>query len=366
MRIAVVYLGRRGAGGKIALELARHLSEMHTISAILSHHAENLEQWRKTSIELFEFTTYRNAPEAFASLIIPFKVQEVVEQIEKIQPDVLLFPMFHPWNALIQRRLSGVPSVIYVHDPSPHPDMAGWFYGKLENESIRLATRCVVMSEILKPALIQRGVDSEKIDMIPLGPLGDVSSIPLKKKTDNLPTLLFFGRIMPYKGLEVLLDAYERVCKITDCRLLIAGDGDLNAYREKLAELPNVEIVNRWIDGDEIENFFMQSDIVILPYTSASQSGVIPIAATFGLPVIATRTGGLPEQIENGLSGWLVSASDAAALADAIHDALIHPDEARRRGEMLKERYARLFNWEQNTRQVEQSLLKANQVRGQK
>ncbi|MBI5944969.1 MAG: glycosyltransferase family 4 protein [Chloroflexi bacterium] len=366
MKIAVIYLGRRGAGEKIALELARHLNGAHETFAFLSQHAENLDGWNGTAVKFHKFDTYQNMVGAFFSLIIPFKTQKIVERIRQIQPDILLFPMFHPWNALIQKTLCDIPSVVYVHDPRPHPDIPGWFYEKLENRSIHLATRCVVMSEALKPALVQRGVSSKIIDVAPLGPLSDTRTMPLRGRERDFPTLLFFGRIVRYKGLEILLDAYERVKKNILCRLVIVGEGNIQAYRKKLARSSNVKMVNRWVSGEEIGDFFLQSDVVVLPYTSASQSGVIPIAAAFGLPVIATLTGGLSEQIEDGISGWLVPAGDAVALADAISEALLNIEESRQRGRALKERYEKLLSWAQHTRQMEQSLLKAQQAQGRK
>lgn len=364
MKIAVIYLGRRGAGERIALELARHLNGAHVTFAFLSQHAENLDSWYETTVTFYKFDTYQNMVGAFFSLISPVKIQNVARQIRQIQPDVLLFPMFHPWNALIQKKFCDIPSVVYVHDPRPHPDIAGWFYEKLENRSIQSATRCVIMSEALKPALVQRGVSSKVIDVAPLGPLSDMRTMPLREREGNLPTLLFFGRIVGYKGLEILLDACARAEKTISCRLVIVGEGIIHPYREKLKQLSNVEMVNRWVSGEEIGDFFMQSDVVVLPYTSASQSGVIPIAAAFGLPVIATRTGGLPEQIEDGVSGWLVPAGDAAALADAISEALQNMEVSRQRGRALKVRYEKLFSWVQHTRQVEESLMKAKQARG--
>jgi glycosyltransferase involved in cell wall biosynthesis len=90
---------------------------------------------------------------------------------------------------------------------------------------------------------------------------------------------------------------------------------------------------------------------------------VIPIAATFGLPVIATRTGGLTEQIEDGVSGWLVPPGDAQALANTITEVLSQPQAARQRGLALKDRYEKQFGWEQVSRRVVESLEKARPAR---
>lgn len=364
MRIAVIYLGRRGAGGIISLELARHLGQAHQALAVLSAQAENLARWPAVQTERVEVDTFNNALGALASLLFPNQINSLAEQIRQSQPDVLLFPMFHPWNSRIQRILRDIPSVVFVHDPRPHPDLSGWFYEKLENASLRRASRCVVLSESLRPFLTRRGVDPSRVDVVPLGPFLFPSSVQPVNDQSRTPTLFFFGRIMPYKGLEILLDAFAKVRESTQCRLLLVGEGNLTPFKESLASLQDVEVVNRWIAEDEIADFFARSDLVVLPYTSASQSGVIPIAATFGLPVIATRTGGLAEQVEDGVSGWLVPPGDAEALAEAIAEALSEAGEARQRGQRLKDRYETLFGWEQVTRRVVKSLEMAAPARG--
>ncbi len=365
MRIAVIYLGRRGAGGIISLELTRHLGQAHQVLAVLSAQAENLGRWPAVQAERVEVDTFQNAIGALRSLLFPNQIIRLAEQIRQSKPDVLLFPMFHPWNSLLQRRLRDIPSVTFVHDPRPHPDLSGWFYEKLENASLRRASRCVVLSESLRPFLAGRGIAPSRVDVVPLGPFLYPSSVqPITK--DRIPTLLFFGRVMPYKGLEVLLQAFQKVHTDFRCRLLIAGEGNMTSYKESLASLQDVEVVNRWIAEEEIAGFFARSDIVVLPYTSASQSGVIPIAATFGLPVIATRTGGLTEQVEEGVSGWLVPPGEAGALAKAIREALSEPRAARQRGQALKDRYEKQFGWEQATRLVVKSLEMARQAKGPK
>ncbi len=112
------------------------------------------------------------------------------------------------------------------------------------------------------------------------------------------------------------------VRKNFSCRLVIAGDGDICPYKDKIEQLEDVTLVNRWIGENEIGEFFTHSDLVVLPYSSASQSGVIPIAAAYGLPVIATKVGGLSEQIEDGVSGWLIPPDDVQALTSTIREVL--------------------------------------------
>lgn len=356
MRISIIYLGRRGAGGKISFELARALSRVQDVFVVLSRQAENLNGWGNLLVERVEVHTYRGAVGALASLLFPAAIQRVAKMVRQATPDMLLFPLFHPWNAIIQRKLSMLPSVVFVHDPRPHPDLTGWFYEKLENASIRRAARCVVMSEALKPALVQRGVSPEKIDVIPLG-LFEYNTASRPKKTPNAyPTLLFFGRVVPYKGVDTLLEAVAGVAQYRPVHLLLAGEGNLKPFRSLLNAIPSTEIINRWIGEDEIASIFSRADLVVLPYTSASQSGIIPLAAGFSLPVIATQTGGIPEQIRHGYSGWLVQPGSAQALAEMIDHVLNHPMEAEAAGQRLYEEYAHQRNWNKIARMVSHSL----------
>jgi glycosyltransferase involved in cell wall biosynthesis len=363
MRIVLVYLGRRGAGGKISYEMAHNLSAQNTLLLVLSEQTEMLPVWQEVPIQHIVVETYKNIFQAIKTLVVPLKINEIVHHIKAFRPDVLLFPMFHPWNMIIQRKMREIPSVVFVHDPRPHPDFLGYGFEKLENLSIHQAARCVVMSDILRPNLVKRGVPHERIDVIPLGPL-NYSSLSKMVKKQEFPTVLFFGRIAPYKGLDTLLKAFDKVIETIPCRLRIVGDGNIDRYKNWFTQNSYIEIINRWVPEEEVGDIFASSDIVVLPYTSASQSGIIPIAAVYGLPVIATRTGGLPEQIEDGLSGWLVPPRDITALAQAISQALTRPDLARERGLELKKRYEKWFNWERISNQIQVCLERAMQAHG--
>ncbi len=365
MRIALIYLGRRGAGSWIGIELARQFRNLFPTLAVISEFTEQRSAWESIDIEHLVTPTYHNAISALMSLLWPSEINRLVHRISIFQPDVILFTMFHPWNALIAQRMPGIPSVVFIHDPKPHPDLTGWVYGKLEQSSIRQAKRCIILSENLIDEMTKRGASPEQIDVIPLGAYGNNTnreSISLRR---DIPSILFFGRIVLYKGLDVLLQAYADIRKTHQACLVIAGEGNLKPYQDMLSGLSDVKVINEWIPEDEIEKLFLQSDLLVLPYTSASQSGVIPIAASVGLPVIATRTGGVSEQIEDGKSGWLVQPGSKDALTAAITEALEHPDLARQRGSALRMRYQNQFNWEKIARQVAESLRSAVQAGGQ-
>ena len=137
------------------------------------------------------------------------------------------------------------------------------------------------------------------------------------------PLLLFFGYIRAYKGLTFLLEAMPLVRAKLPARLLVVGEfyEDRAAYtalagRLGLAEA--VRFVDRYVANEEVEAFFVASDLVILPYVSATQSGIVQIALAFDRPVVVTDVGGLPEAVAAGKTGFVVPSRDPASLAAAI------------------------------------------------
>jgi len=126
----------------------------------------------------------------------------------------------------------------------------------------------------------------------------------------NKKTLLFFGLIRDYKGLDMLIEAFGKLP--SDYQLLIAGEpyGDFEKYEKQIAALPNAHDVHaeaRYITDDEVPLFFSAADVCILPYRSATQSGITSISYHFNLPMIATNVGGLQESIRDGETGVIVA-----------------------------------------------------------
>ncbi|MFV7639069.1 MULTISPECIES: glycosyltransferase [Shewanella] len=117
---------------------------------------------------------------------------------------------------------------------------------------------------------------------------------------------LFFGRVEPYKGLgHIVVLANLLIENGHDERIVVAGRGNDPALAE-LKKLPNVEVINRFIPDEEVASLFGACIATILPYDSATQSGVVILSYSFGKPVIAFNVGELGCYIENGVSGYLV------------------------------------------------------------
>ena len=368
MRLALVHLGRRGSGGPISLSLAAQLSRHVELLAVLSSQADVLPAWRETDIELAVVETYASLPRALWGWLDRSRVQQIAAVIRAWKPDALLFPMFYTWNPLVQHDLPGIPSVIFVHDPVAHPGLRGVLYRLIEDWSIRQASRCVLLSSAFIPSLARRGATQEQVDVIPHGDFSFYVSSVLSQPTpsaanDSEPVILFFGRIEPYKGLEVLLQAYQKLCALPGLkvkpRLRIVGEGSLRPYGDLLSRLPRLEITNRYVGHQEIPEIFQTASIVVLPYLNATQSGLIPLAAAFKKAVVATRTGGLPEQIADQRTGLLVAPGSVDELAEALLRLVSNPEMASRLGDSLGQHYQAGHGWEKISVEVLESCRKA-------
>ncbi len=134
------------------------------------------------------------------------------------------------------------------------------------------------------------------------------------------PTILFFGLIRDYKGLDVLLDAFA-MPELTGTNLLIAGEGYSNTdeLRRRLKQFPGrVYWYDHYVADDDVPAIFAAADVIALPYKDATSTGILPIAYAAGLPAVVTRVGSLPDLVREGKTGAIIPPNDAKLLAFAI------------------------------------------------
>ncbi|MBZ5676628.1 MAG: glycosyltransferase family 4 protein [Acidobacteriia bacterium] len=201
----------------------------------------------------------------------------------------------------------------------------------------QLADHIFVHTEKMKNELLKDfGVRDPVVTVIPFGinnsvPLTDLTSAEAKRRlgiSDWEKTILFFGRIGPYKGLEYLVAAFQKVAAgDEDYRLIIAGEPKAGAeiYLGEIQKQINAgtaagRVLQRieYIPDDETELYFKAADVLVIPYTEIFQSGVVFLGYSFGLPVIASDVGSLREAVIDGRTGLLCKPCDPAALAGAI------------------------------------------------
>jgi D-inositol-3-phosphate glycosyltransferase len=188
----------------------------------------------------------------------------------------------------------------------------------------------------MKSQLVQEfNINEAKVSVIPFGidntiPKSDMTRSEAKAKLrldDHEKVLLFFGNIAPYKGLEYLLYAMDRLRSGSDLfKLIIAGQIKCShSYWERIEYI--IEDLNlndyvikkiKYIQDEDVEALFKSSDVLILPYKFIFQSGVLFLSYSFGLPAIATDVGSLREYIEEGRTGMVCRAEDPDDLADTI------------------------------------------------
>ncbi len=257
-------------------------------------------------------------------------VLSMLGKLKKFAPDVVHYQHGHLYFNLALPRVRKYPLVVTIHDARQH---VGDKESKLTPQSImdfgyRRADHVIVHGQSLIGTVTDDlHIAPSKIHLIPHIAIGEEASTV--EHRDDGRTILFFGRIWEYKGLEYLIRSEPKVsAEFPNVRFLIAGKGDdFEQYRRMMVHPKRFEVHNDWISDETRAEMFASSSIVVLPYIEASQSGVIPIAYTHQKPVIATRTGGLPDMVDHGKTGLLVPPRDADALADAILQLLRAPEK---------------------------------------
>jgi D-inositol-3-phosphate glycosyltransferase len=179
------------------------------------------------------------------------------------------------------------------------------------------------------------GVWPDRITVIPFGinnavPNTDLSSREARKRLgleSEEKIILFFGRITPYKGLEVLIEAFRQILPHDrSYRLIIAGrpencGGYWNMLRQTIGALDKkgqVLLKDSFIPDDQIQMYFKAADVFVLPYRHIYQSGVLFLGQSFGTPVIAANIGSFADEIIEGKTGFVFTSGDPASLASTV------------------------------------------------
>ena len=298
----------------------------------------------------------------------PFNWLKVGKQLADEKPDVIIFhhwmPFFGPAFGTVAKRVkkAGAKVVFICHNIIPHEKQPlGTFLTKWV---LRKSDSYIVLSEKEKRDLKTIVINPDvKVVFHPVYEIfnTDISDEQSRKELEleNQNVVLFFGHIRKYKGLEVLLQAVKIAKEKVNFKLIVAGefyDGE-EKYRTLINELgisENVLLFDEFIPTEKVGMYFKASDVVILPYLSATQSGVIQICYNFDRPVIATRVGGLPEFIDENKTGMLVPPNDPQAIADAIvkfYDKNLKVEYS----ENIK-LFKQQFSWENMAKEIESFL----------
>jgi glycosyltransferase involved in cell wall biosynthesis len=195
------------------------------------------------------------------------------------------------------------------------------------------------------------GLDPGRVRVIPHGAfdyltrLPEERPLPTELEDAEGPVILFFGLLRPYKGLDVLLEAFAGV---GGAELWIVGNPrmDLGPLRAKAAAASGrVRLLTRFIDEAEIPPIFRRADLVVLPYRDAEHSGVLYTGLAFGKPLVLSAVGGFPEVAATG-AARLVPPGDATALASALGELLADAAARQRLATAAREAVAGPYAWD--------------------
>ncbi len=227
------------------------------------------------------------------------------------------FPVFHPWNLCILWlcRLLRVRTILTVHDGLLHLGEANALEQWCEYSCMRLADHLIFLSHYVKERTQRTIGFSAQSCVLRHGILPVRSNMPTERVLPRQPRLLFLGRLVAYKGLDLLLEAIEGLpAGSFDC-LTIAG------WPVRLCEMPRctspkVQVQSGWLSDAEVESLLRSYDILILPYKEASQSGILTLGVAAAIPMVITHVGGLPEQLSPEEAVWV--EPEAASIRSGI------------------------------------------------
>ncbi len=220
-----------------------------------------------------------------------------------------------------------LPVALIVHDPRTHSgDTASTFSRPVRAIArfAELTSACLIIHSTVLTDQIQPLLRRVPLGVIPLG--ADMAPAPVPVPRER--QLLVFGRLFAYKGVDTALDALRLLPEeMSDVKLIVAGRGPL---AEMARGRPDVELRDEYIAESDIDILLDRVRLVLLPYKDATQSAVGMLAVARGVPCVVSRSGGLPELVQDSAPSLVVPPDDPARLAEAISAHLEHDEDLRR------------------------------------
>ncbi len=314
----------------------RALASVHDVSMVSYSFQYPKILYKKEQKDYSNDTFKPDKVEYLINTANPFNWLKSATRISRLNPDLVIVQWWHPYFApcyqsIIKRikRKSSAKVMFICHNVFPHERFP--LDRALTKRTLKKGDYFIVQSGqdendllgILPDARYKRAVhptyNAFKMQNMSKEEARKILGIQDKEKV-----LLFFGFVRKYKGLDYLIKAMPTIKeKLPDCKLLVVGDfGDnKDEYMSLIDEYDvrnAIDIHDGYIPDKEVEKFFAACDVVVLPYVSATQSGIAQIAYGFDKPVIATNVGGLPDVVIDDKTGYLVEKENPQALAYAV------------------------------------------------
>lgn len=328
---------------KVSLHLYIEVSEISKKSTILNidslnsfnfiEDAEKVlgpEQWLKfkpyfDGVTMVKFIVHKNSKSlSLESFLYSMKLGRY---FQKMNFDIMHFDNISQRSFGLYPFLNKTKLVITLHDPKPHTGENSWKTYLKYNLYIPKAKAFILYSEysktLLKEVFPKVKVPINCIQLLPYTFLRNY--LPKERKLDS--SILFFGRLSPYKGIDLLLNAIPIVLeKYPNQQFIIAGSisYDFNFDEALISKFKNnITIINKYLSHEEVAALIDKSAFIVCPYRDATQSGVLSTTFAFGKTAIVSNVGSFGEYIKDGING-LISEPEVGDLAKKINTAIEH------------------------------------------
>lgn len=307
-KVLILSLGRNNALPGYAKSIYSHLNQ-EDFDVMLSR--QTLTPYAgKNKIEI---DTYSNGKEfSLRTLVyLPWVFFSLVPRMYK-EYNVLYLPYMHFWDLpfILFFKLLGRPVILTVHDGVLHKGEDGFFARVQNRMELRMADELIFLTNYVKEAVYGLYRFKKPFYVVPHGLIGEDFIKPVNRTAPG-KTLLFLGRISPYKGVELLIETVAGMENVS--RLIIAGK---SIYNIQYLQNPRIEVHDKYLSEEEIAQYIAAADVLVLPYLEASQSGVIALGITAAIPMVCTNVGGFHEQL--GPNEAVFVNPDKASLKEGI------------------------------------------------
>lgn len=296
----------------------------------------------------------------------PVNIIKTARYIKSQKPDMVIIQWWHPYFAPCYKLLQmfmGKQNLVFVcHNVFPHERFP--LDKMLTKLVLAKGTHFIVHAEKeakelskIKENASYKVTPHPTYEMFQLQQMTKEQARKQLKMENEKKVLLFFGFVREYKGLKHLLRAMPYIMsRLENVELMVVGDFGENRqeYMDIIDELnikDNIRLIDGYIPDQEVQQYFTASDLVVLPYESATQSGIVQIAFGLERPVIVTEVGGLPDVVDHGVTGYVVEPCNPKALAEAVIEYYINNVEEKFTESIRQQAYR--FSWDRMREVIE-------------
>lgn len=351
MKLLVISLCTQGIMREHFIYYCRGFSGKNDLYCITN---DNVTKEELNAIEILNLSFNREYPLGYFSLK---KIIAINRFIKKINPDIIYIFTHHATSIPISILVKKYNVIYQVHDPVPHLGVGrinGFIISLQLKIYAKVAKKLVVAGNAVKKQVLDNcTVNESKIEVIPFAVLDNFINDEIKPIEEKID-LLFYGRIEPYKGVDVLIEALDKL-KIKPITYIV-GKGDILEIYPNVKSIPeNVHLLG-FVENDELIRYIKACKAIVLPYHEATGTMTVCQAFYYGKPVIASDVGVLPEYVQDG--GLIFEHGQPNQLANEIEDLLADEELQAKLSENARNIYEKNFTM-RNACEMHQKMFEA-------